>query len=98
MPFWNAPREYRARRRREMVAGLLTPDCAECPARAGQWCDPTPAEQVRVDRDPPHVIHSTRIVAAADGGHVRRDLLIAQFAGGQLPSGLTPRRTKHSER
>jgi hypothetical protein len=92
MPFWNAPREYQQRRREEMVAGLLTPDCAECPARSGAWCDPMyppPAELVRVDRDPPHVVHSTRLAAAVDSGHVPRSLLIAQFAGGQLPSGLT---------
>lgn len=101
MPFRSASRKYRQRQREELVAGLLIPGCAECPARSGAWCDPVhppPAELVRVDRDPPHVVHSTRLAAAVDSGHVPRSLLIAQFAGGQLPSGLTPRRTKHSER
>jgi len=99
MPFWNAGRDYRQRKREELISGLLLPDCTECPARSGAWCDPSsPAEPVRVDKDPPHIIHSARVVAAADGGHVRRDLLIAQFAGGPLPSGLTPRRRARNER
>lgn len=79
------------RRRERMAAGLLVPDCGDCPAKTGQWCDPLhppPAEMVRIDRDPPHVVHSTRLAAAISGGHVDRSLLIAQFAGGQLPSGL----------
>jgi len=99
MPFWNAARDYRQRKRGELVAGLLVPDCDDCPARSGAWCDPVhTAELVRVDRDPPHVVHSSRLVAAADGGHVRRSLLIAQFAGGQLPSGLTIRRKARNAR
>ena len=96
MPFWTAGRDYRARRREQLVTGLLAPDCPECPAKAGQWCDPVPPELVRVDRNPPHAVHSARIVAAAESGHVRRDLLVAQFAGGQLPSGLTARKTRNA--
>jgi hypothetical protein len=83
------------RRRKLWTAGLRIPACTECPATAGEWCDPlhpTPAEQVRIDRDPPHVIHSTRIAAAVNGGHASRSLTIAQFAGGPLPSGLAPAR------
>lgn len=95
---WSSPRRYRQQARDAMVSGLLTPDCTDCRARSGQWCDPVPPEYVLVDKDPPHVVHSTRIVTAADGGHVRRDLLIAQFAGGQLPSGLTRYRRSRSER
>lgn len=83
---------WREHKRAMLVAGLLTPDCEDCPAKRGEWCDymlVPPVQFVRVDRNPPRVIHSSRIAAAADGGHVSRRLLIDQFAGGELPAGLT---------
>lgn len=83
----------RERVRAALTAGLLTPACTECPATAGEWCDPSwppPSELVRWDQDPPHVIHSARLVTAVESGHASRPRTIAQFAGGPLPSGLTP--------
>lgn len=88
-----ASRQHMRKRARELlVAGLLTPACRECPAASGDWCDPLhqpPAEMCRVDRSPPHLIHSSRLGDAVLGGHVSRRVLIAQFAGGTLPSVLT---------
>ena len=84
-------RSYTQRSRDLWVAGLLRLPCTECPARTGEWCDPVyppPAEMVRIDRDPPRLIHSTRVVAAVDGRHVSRNLTIAQFAGGPVAAGL----------
>lgn len=78
-------------RRARLVTGLLTPDCKDCPAISGEWCDYLafpPAQFVRVDRNPPHVVHSSRIVTAVEDSHVPRHLLINQFAGGELPAGL----------
>lgn len=82
-------------RRARLVAGLLAPACGDCPAASGEWCDymAFPHVQfVRVDRNPPHVVHSSRVVAAVEADRVSRHLLIAQFAGGELPAGLTTAR------
>ena len=81
----------RQRARDVLTAGLIVPDCSDCPAVSGTWCDPAaepPAQMVRVDRAPLHVVHSSRLADAVRGGHVSRRLLIAQFDGGPLPSGL----------
>lgn len=78
-------------RRARLVAGLLVPACGDCKAASGEWCDYLvfPHTQfVRVDRNPPHVVHSSRIIEAVSDGHVPRSLLIAQFDGGELPAGL----------
>lgn len=82
-------------RRARLVTGLLAPGCGDCPARPGEWCDylvSPPAQFVRVDRNPPHVIHSSRVIAAVETDRVSRHLLIAQFDGGELPAGLTTAR------
>jgi hypothetical protein len=88
-------------RRARLAAGLLAPACEDCPAASGEWCDYLsfpPAQYIRVDRNPPHVVHSSRAVAAVESGHVPRHLLIAQFAGGELPAGLTAARKTRTAR
>lgn len=92
MSLWAGRRHAQQHARGLLVAGLLKPGCRDCPATSGSWCDPLhqpPAEMCRVDRDPPHLVHSSRIGDAVADGHVSRGLLIAQFAGGTLPSVLT---------
>jgi hypothetical protein len=84
-------RSYAQRSRDRWVAGLLTPACPNCQAGPGAWCDdmhPIPAEMVRIDRDPPRLIHSTRIAVAVNGRHASRNITIAQFAGGPVAAGL----------
>lgn len=81
----------RQRARDLLTTGLIVPGCQDCPAVSGVWCDPAhepPAEMVRVDRRPLHIVHSSRLVAAVRDGHVSKRLLIAQFGGGPLPAGL----------
>jgi hypothetical protein len=83
---------YSQRSRKIWVAGLLTPACPDCQAQPGNWCDdmhPVPAEMVRIDRDPPHHVHSARIVTAVNGRHISRAVTLAQFAGGPVAAGLT---------
>ena len=88
---------YSQRSRARWVAGLLTPACTDCPAQPGDWCDdmyPPPAEMVRIDRNPPRLVHSTRIVAAVNGRHVSRTITLSQFAGGPVAAGLIPASTE----
>jgi hypothetical protein len=84
---------YSQRSRNVWVAGLLTPACPDCQAVTGEWCDdmhPVPAEMVRIDRNPPRLIHSTRIAAAVNGRHASRTITLNQFAGGPVAAGLIP--------
>lgn len=78
-------------RRDCLIMGILTPVCRVCAATAGTGCDPYStrgAEVVRLDRDPPLFTHSDRLGCAISLGFVSRNLVIAQFGGGTLPSGL----------
>jgi hypothetical protein len=87
---WKSPA---AQRRDRLGSGLIRPACTGCPAVPGEWCDPLyppPSELIRFDREPLHVVHTTRAVAAIEAGHVKRAVLAAQFAGGPLPAALTP--------
>lgn len=92
---------WQATRRDRLLAGLRKPGCDDCPAKPGEWCDPMfppPAEMTRWDRNPPLVLHSSRVAAAVRGGHVRLDLVIAQFADGPVPDCLLQMRSPSAPR